>query len=184
MSAVLRFDAVTLNRGGRRLFEGLDLQLEPGGALEVGGPNGSGKSSLLRLAAGLLRAQAGGVEAARVALADDMHALDRELTLAVALVFWAGRGAESAMDAMGLGALGEVPVRILSSGQLRRAGLARVIASGAPLWLLDEPLNALDGDGVERLAAAIASHRAAGGAVLAASHVPLPGAWQRLELGQ
>jgi heme exporter protein A len=184
MSALLRFDAVTLDRGGRRLFDGLDLSLEPGCALKVGGPNGSGKSSLLRLAAGLLRAEAGRVEAAPAALADDMHALDRELTLVAALQFWAEGGAESAMDAMGLGALGEVPVRILSSGQLRRAGLARVIASGAPLWLLDEPLNALDGDGVERLATAIASHRASGGAILAASHAPLPGAWQRLELGQ
>lgn len=184
MSALLRFDAVTLVRGGRRLFEGLDLSLEPGGALQVGGPNGSGKSSLLRLAAGLLSAQAGRVETAPAALANDMHALDRELPLTAALEFWAARGTESAMDAMGLGALGEVPVRILSSGQLRRASLARVIASSAILWLLDEPLNALDGDGVERLAAAIASHRVAGGAVLAASHVALPGAWQRLELGQ
>ena len=184
MSALLRFDAVTLDRGGRRLFEGLDLRLEPGGALQVGGPNGSGKSSLLRLAAGLLQPQAGRVEAGAAALADDLHALDREMPLAAALQFWAQSGTESAMVAMGLGALGEVPVRILSSGQLRRAGLARVIASGAPLWLLDEPLNALDDDGVERLAEAIASHRAARGAILAASHVPLPGAWQRLELGK
>jgi heme exporter protein A len=77
-----------------------------------------------------------------------------------------------------------VPVRLLSSGQAKRATLARVAASGAPLWLLDEPLNGLDADGVERLDALVAGHRAAGGAVLAASHMPIGGDWARLELGQ
>jgi heme exporter protein A len=75
-----------------------------------------------------------------------------------------------------------VPVRLLSSGQLKRATLARVAASGAPLWLLDEPLNALDSDGAERLAGLIERHLATGGAVLSASHQPLPGEWRRLEL--
>jgi len=59
-----------------------------------------------------------------------------------------------------------------------------VIATGAPLWLLDEPLNGLDAEGTQRLANAIADHRAAGGAVLATSHQPLGDGWQRLELGQ
>jgi heme exporter protein A len=77
-----------------------------------------------------------------------------------------------------------VPVRLLSTGQARRARLARVMASGAPLWLLDEPLNGLDRDGVERLAAAIADHREAGGGVLAASHIPLSGKWQVLEMAR
>lgn len=187
MTALLRFERVALVRGGRLLFEGIDLALEPGGALQVSGPNGSGKSSLLRLAAGLLRAERGQVMTGDVALADDHVALDRELPLSRALDFWAGLGSgarslDSAMAAMGLGKLGGVPVRILSSGQLKRAAIARVIASGAPLWLLDEPLNALDREGADRLAKAIASHRKAGGAVLAASHAPLPGAWARIEL--
>jgi heme exporter protein A len=86
------------------------------------------------------------------------------------------------MDALGIAHLAPVPVRLLSSGQLKRATLARVAASGAPLWLLDEPLNALDADGSARLAGLIDRHRAGGGAVLAASHQPLPGAWPRLEL--
>jgi heme exporter protein A len=87
------------------------------------------------------------------------------------------------MAAMGLAALGDVPVRMLSTGQRKRAVLARVAASGARLWLLDEPANGLDGDGEERLAAAMAAHRAGGGAILAASHQPLdlPGA-KRVEL--
>jgi heme exporter protein A len=75
-------------------------------------------------------------------------------------------------------------VRLLSTGQAKRARLARVMASAAPLWLLDEPLNGLDRDGAERLGAAIAAHRQAGGAVLAASHHPLRGNWPVLELGR
>lgn len=189
MTALLRFQGVALTRGGRMLFEGLDLSLEAGSALMISGPNGSGKSSLLRLAAGLLHALRGAVAAQRAALADDNHALDRELPLARALGFWtglAGRGQslDAAMTAMGLTALARVPVRLLSSGQAKRATIARVITSGAPLWLLDEPLNALDRDGADRLAGAIAAHRAGGGAVLAASHVPLPGEWRQLELGR
>ena len=189
MMPLLRFDAVTLARGGRLLFEGLDVTLGPGEALHVIGPNGSGKSSLLRLAAGLLRAAAGRVERTGVALSDDALALDRELPLRKALQFWAMLAGASVkldpvMEAMGLADLADVPVRLLSSGQAKRATLTRVAASAARLWLLDEPLNGLDGDGVERLDALIARHRAAGGAVLAASHGALGGDWARLELGQ
>ena len=179
MKPLLRFDAVALRRGGRTLFEGLDLKLGPGEALHVTGPNGSGKSSLIRLAAGLLRAEVGRVERASVALADEALALDRELPLRRALRFW---GAEDGMDAMGLAALADVPVRLLSAGQAKRAALARVAASGAQLWLLDEPLNGLDADGVARLDALIAGHRDKGGAVLAASHGPLAGDWAELSL--
>jgi heme exporter protein A len=179
---LLRFDAVTCRRGGRLLFEGLDLELGPGEALQVAGPNGSGKSSLIRLAAGLLRPERGRVEAGPLALADDNLALDRELPLGQALAFWGGGVAEG-MEAVGLVELRDVPVRLLSAGQRKRAALTRVAASGAPLWLLDEPANALDSGSLERLAALIERHRAAGGAVLAASHAPLPGEWRTLELG-
>ena len=181
MSALLRFEKVALRRGGRLLFEGVDLALHPGDAVHVAGPNGSGKSSLIRLAAGLLRAERGHVERSRLVMADDALALDRELPLRRALDFWGG-DVEQAMEALGLSYLGHVPVRLLSSGQRKRAALARVVASGAPLWLLDEPLNALDAEGSERLAQIIDRHLASGGAVLAASHQPLPGTWQRLEL--
>ena len=183
MSQLMRLAGVTLVRGGRTLFEGLDLKLNSGDALHIGGPNGSGKSSLLRLVAGLLRAERGTVERARCALADDKVALDRELPLGRALALWGGDFGQ-ALDRIGLGALVEVPVRFLSSGQLKRATIARVIAARAPLWLLDEPLNALDSDGIDRLATVIAEHRADGGAVLAASHAALPGSWQHMELGR
>jgi heme exporter protein A len=183
VSILLKFENVALRRGGRLLFEELSLAIDPGESLQVVGPNGSGKSSLIRLAAGLLRAERGCVERSQLALADDALALDRELPLRRALNLWV-RSPDDAMDAVGLLHLAEAPVRLLSSGQLKRATLARVAASGAPLWLLDEPLNALDSDGTERLAKLIEKHRRSGGAVLAASHQPLPGDWQRLELGK
>ena len=125
MSHLLRFEQVSLRRGGRLLFEGLDLALEAGDALQVTGPNGSGKSSLIRLAAGLLRAERGQVERSDVALADDNFALDPELPLERALRFWGG-SASSAMRALGIDHLADVPVRLLSSGQSKRATLARV----------------------------------------------------------
>lgn len=183
MNALLRFDRVALRRGGRLLCEDLDLVLRPGDAVQVTGANGSGKSSLIRLAAGLLDAERGRVErAAPAALADDHLALDRELPLRRALQFWSLE-VDQSIAALGLAQVAEVPVRLLSSGQIKRATLARVAASSAPLWLLDEPLNALDSEGADRVAALIAGHRAAGGAVLAASHQPLPGDWRTIALG-
>ena len=182
MTSLLRFEQATLRRGGRLLFEKLDLALGPGDALQVSGPNGSGKSSLIRLAAGLLSSERGRIERSTLALADDKLALDRELPLRRALRFWAC-DVDDAMQALTIMHLADVPVRLLSSGQAKRATLARVAASGAPLWLLDEPLNALDSEGAEGLERMIAAHRERGGAVLAASHQPLAGQWRKLELG-
>jgi heme exporter protein A len=186
LSTLLRLSSVACVRGGRLLFEGLDLELGPGEALHLTGPNGSGKSSLIRLAAGLLRPVAGSVEqGGKAALADEHLALDRELPLGRALAFWnSGAPTAMAMESMGLGHLETLPIRLLSTGQARRARLARVIASSAPLWLLDEPLNGLDEDGADRLGRAIADHRTGGGAVLAASHQRLGEGWGQLELGR
>jgi heme exporter protein A len=179
---LLRFEGVTCHRGGRLLFEGLNLAIGPGDALHLQGPNGSGKSSLIRLAAGLLRANAGNIQRSELALADEAAALDRELPLRRALRFWGGR-IDQALEALDLARMAEVPVRLLSTGQVKRATLARVVASDAPLWLLDEPLNGLDSDGIARLASLIEAHLERGGAVLAASHGPLGGSWTHLELG-
>ena len=184
MSHLLSVKGAALVRGGRLLFEGLDLTLAAGEAVHVMGPNGCGKSSLIRLIAGLLSPSAGRIERAEAALADEGLALDRELPLRRALAWWAGPRLDDAIGQYDLAHLGEVPVRLLSTGQAKRARLARVMASGALLWLLDEPLNGLDSDGTERLAVALDWHRAAGGAVLAASHVTMAGSWRALELGR
>ena len=184
MTARLRLDDVACVRGERRLFAGLSLTLGPGEAAVVTGPNGVGKSSLIRIAAGLLAPSAGRVEAqGGVALMAEAAALDAELPLARALAFWAGiDGAADrvagALDAVALTPMADAPVRWLSTGQRKRATLARVIASGAGVWLLDEPANGLDTASVALLEALVAQHRAAGGVALVATHVPLglPGA--------
>lgn len=173
----LSFDDVSCQRGGRMLFEKLGFTLEPGDAAIVSGPNGVGKSSLLRLAAGLLAPVSGKIRrTGRFALADEALALDRQLSLAKALQFWGdidGGSVSDALAAVALDHLGQVPVRILSTGQRKRAVLARVIASGADVWLLDEPGNGLDMASLKTLATVISDHRFRGGIVLAASHQPL-----------
>ena len=179
--AALRLSGIACARGGRLLFRGVDLALEPGGSALLRGPNGIGKSSLMRICAGLLRPMAGTIERrGRIALADERLALDLEEPLREALGFWArldgasGRALDRALEAMALGPLGGIPVRMLSTGQRKRAALARVIASGAGLWLLDEPGNGLDDASLELLGTAVAAHLAGGGIVVAASHQPLP----------
>lgn len=187
MKPLLELRSVTLRRGGRLLLEDFDLRLGAGEALHLAGRNGSGKSSLIRLAAGLLRPERGSVDRAEAALADDGPALDREQPLREALGFWArlrgSTGVDLALDRMGLAALAAVPVRLLSAGQAKRAALARVALSGAPLWLLDEPFNALDAEGVQRLDATMRRHLDEGGAILLASHSAPAGHWPRRELG-
>ncbi len=184
MNRLIEARGLALVRGGRLLFEDLDLALDSGGGLHLTGPNGCGKSSVIRLIAGLLTPAAGTIERVPSALADEFLALDRELPLGRALGFWRGPMLGHALTAFDLHRLADVPVRLLSTGQRRRARLARVLASGARLWLLDEPLNGLDSAGTDQLARAIADHRASGGGVVIASHSPLMGEWQILDLGQ
>jgi heme exporter protein A len=178
MTIGVSLNAVSCQRGGRMLFEGLNLDLSSGEAVIVSGPNGVGKSSLLRLVAGLLQPASGQVETrGRAALADEGLALDRDQPLGRALQFWAqidGAGeTDYALEAMQLDHLGDVPVRMLSTGQRKRAVLARVIAARADIWLLDEPANGLDLGSLHALESAIAGHRAGGGVVIAATHLPL-----------
>lgn len=171
-------------RGGRLLFEGLCFRVQPGEALVVTGPNGTGKSSLLRLIAGLLEPHAGtlanpfaiGWQAGEPALKPDRR-------LGSELAFWASLDSApatamlSAARAMAIDSLLDLPCTMLSAGQRQRAAIARVIASGAPLWLLDEPTTALDAASQALLAGAIARHRSTGGLVVAVTHqaLELPG---------
>ena len=172
---------IACRRGERILFRGLSLALASGEALRVAGPNGTGKSSLIRILAGLLEPYAGTLEReGEAGLVDERPALDPHLPLARALAFWErfdGRAAQ-AVEQLGLDSLREVPVRFLSTGQKKRAALARLVAQQAPIWLLDEPLNGLDTDAVRLVEAMVAEHCAAGGLALVASHqaIALPGA--------
>lgn len=178
MTVSLRLESVACVRGGRTLFEDLSLALNAGDAAIVKGPNGAGKSSLLRLIAGLLVPSEGRVlcEGA-VALANDDLALDRQTPLAKALGFWSaidnGPSVVQSLAAFDIAHLTDVPVRILSTGQRKRAVLARTLASAADIWLLDEPGNGLDAASLGRLGEAMAANRAKGGIIVAASHQPL-----------
>lgn len=165
---------IACRRGERMLFRGLSLALSPGAALQVAGANGTGKSSLLRLLAGLLAPLAGTVErSGAIGLIDERPALDPHLPLSQALAFWRRLdGGEDAIGRLGLAGLGEVPVRYLSTGQKKRAALARLIAQQAPIWLLDEPLNGLDAAGIALVGGIAAEHCRAGGICVIASHQP------------
>lgn len=180
--SLLALSGLAAVRGGRTLFKRLDLTLGPGEAAFVAGPNGAGKTTLLRIAAGLADPDAGHVvRTDRIAWLGEGAALDGERTLAAALRFWAAaddRPDPSGRIAQGLAAfaltdLADIPVRLLSTGQRRRAALARVVASAAGLWLLDEPGNGLDAAAIALLERAVAVHRQQGGAALIATHQPL-----------
>ena len=177
-------------RGDRAVFAGLSFAVPAGGALLLTGANGAGKSSLLRVIAGLLPAADGEVllegrpartdpagHALRLRYISSQDALKPALTVAENLAFYAalwGGDVTPALEALGLGALASLPGRVLSTGQRRRLALARLALAPTRLWLLDEPSLGLDVASVARLGDLMARHRAAGGAILAATHLPLP----------
>ncbi|MGQ7828486.1 heme ABC exporter ATP-binding protein CcmA [Altererythrobacter sp. Z27] len=163
-------------RGDRVLFRGLSLSLEPGDVLHVTGANGIGKSSLLRILAGLLSPYAGTVERdGAVGLLDEKPALDPDQLLSHALAFWRAIDATPGTNyPWDMEHLLDVPVRYLSTGQRKRAALARLSAQTAPIWLLDEPLNGLDHRGVSMVGAMVESHSRAHGICVLASHQPFP----------
>ena len=190
---MLEARGLACERGGRVLFRGLDLTLAPGEAALVTGPNGAGKSSLLRVLAGLLPASGGAVAWTGRGQADFHYvghgdAVKPALTVAQNTAFWvrlAGQGSVAAgLEAVGLAALADLPARLLSAGQRRRLGLARLFASPAPLWLLDEPTAGLDDAAARAFEHSLEDHLTGGGAAVIATHVPLgPAAARRIELG-
>ena len=184
-SAVPALDCeqLTLWRGDRCLFQELSLQIGAGAAALVRGPNGSGKTSLLRVICGLSLPEQGAVswmgrpiQHQRQAYVEELaysgHAdgLNAELTPLENLAFFCAlRGTDTANGAakltgLGLDACADLPVRVLSAGQQRRTGLARVLAAKACLWVLDEPFTHLDGEGRRYLTDQLASHLGSGGA--------------------
>jgi heme exporter protein A len=177
-------EALSAFRGDRLVLDRLDLAVAAGGALLLLGPNGAGKSTLLRALAGLKRLDAGRLLfdgsddlAGQVAYLGHQDGIKPGLTTAENLVFAArisGRSAGAALAALGLQTLAALPARMLSAGQKRRLALARLVVSGAPLWLLDEPTLGVDTASVAAFGQLLAQHRAQGGVVVAATHLPLP----------
>lgn len=173
----LALENIAIIRGNRLVMSGFSLAAGAGDIIWIRGANGSGKSTLLRLVAGLLPRASGTVQIqGAIGLADENLALDVNLTVEKALRFWAAMDGtmasalEDALVAADLVALADVPVRFLSTGQRKRASLARVMASSAPIWLLDEPYNGLDSASAARLDAALLKHSATGGMALVAAH--------------
>ncbi|MGJ0506327.1 MAG: heme ABC exporter ATP-binding protein CcmA [Methylocystis sp.] len=191
----LSVDALAVARGGRPVLTGVSFTLRGGEALVVTGRNGVGKSTLLRAMAGLLPRAGGSVtlegapdlpdlaQAAHyLAHADGMKAA---LTVEENLAFWAAwlgqaeaedrrsRPVADALAVVGLGHALRAPFGALSAGQKRRAALARLLVAHRPVWLLDEPLTALDRASREKFAAAMRDHCALGGMIVAATHEPL-----------
>jgi len=177
-------------RGGQMVFAGVGFALAAGEALTVTGANGSGKSTLLRIVAGLLphaggsiRLEGGGEAFPTVASAahylGHLNAMKPTLTLTENLAFWrefCGDGeldVEAALETVGLGAIGHLPYGYLSTGQRRRAAIARLLVNRRPVWLLDEPTAALDAESERQFATLMRSHLATGGMILAATHLPL-----------
>ncbi len=185
---MLKAENLSVGRGDRVLLRGLDLAVEPGAALHLRGHNGVGKTSLLEVLAGLRPAVGGRVHrpAAGLHWLGHKNALNGDLSITENLRFWCASQAAGtdrladALQALDISALRHRPCRSLSAGQKRRAALARLLLVRRPLWLLDEPLSALDAQGLACFAALLESHLESGGAAVLSSHQVLPIAAPRL----
>ncbi|MEM6848637.1 MAG: heme ABC exporter ATP-binding protein CcmA [Pseudomonadota bacterium] len=180
-------DGLSVHRGDRWVLRNLSFSVAASEALVVRGPNGTGKSTLLRTLAGLTPARAGSatfggetLDPSHVHFVGHLNALKSAETVTANLTFWArwyetdtGESVDDALDSVGLLSLAELPAAVLSQGQQRRLALARLFLAPRPVWLLDEPTAGLDAASRERLAKAVAHHRAGGGIVVAATHEPL-----------
>ena len=193
-SPVLDITDLACRRGGRPVFDRLSFGLGAGELLALTGRNGSGKTTLLRALALLVRPDAGTIRwqgadiraepeawRGRLAWLGHLEGLKGDLSVRENLLAAERlRGAPPAEDrldgalvAFDLASLAARPVRSLSAGQRRRVALARVMLSQAPLWLLDEPLNALDVPAQAAFRLALENHLAAGGLAIAATHADL-----------
>jgi heme exporter protein A len=202
MIVSLAAEKLACARGDRLVFENLDFKLEAGQALVVEGANGTGKTSLLRVIAGFLPTTQGSVVLAtgtslisdgeergrQVGWLGHQDGLKPQLSVEEQLHFFAclyGADApiKTALDHVGLGRQKSFPCRYLSAGQKKRLGLARLMVTQRPLWLLDEPFAALDSAGRTLAGELMTAHCRQGGLLVVASHDPLGIAAQTLRLG-
>ena len=198
MIATLSIERLALRRGGRLLFEDLNLTLSAGEAVALTGRNGAGKTSLLRAIAGLVRPESGVIAFGNLdpitARGEHLHLAGHQdgqkpaRTVHEELAFWtvwfggSPVSSATAAEALELTALLDLEVRRLSAGQRRRLSLARLLAAPRGLWLLDEPLSPLDAEWRSRFGAIMAAHLSEGGMIVAAAHDPLPIPSRTLEI--
>jgi heme exporter protein A len=182
---------LAVRRSDRKIFENLSFDVTAGTLLKIIGPNGSGKSTLLKTLTGLIEPLEGDIKADSQSVLMDRewpslnlcylghkNALKREFSVFENIKFWAelwGTSDEidASIHAVGIDYLRDTPVRYLSSGQTRRAALARSMCHPASIWLFDEPTVGLDEKGLSLLASAMENHLGKGGIILCATHVDL-----------
>ena len=190
---MLKAQSITCVRGDRLLFQDLSLQVHPGEAYQIQGGNGVGKTTLLRILCGLSLPESGEVFWNAASIREDPEKFQSDLVyighsngikldltpkenLAFALTLHSGTpdvSIDEALDRVGLSGSQHLLCRVLSAGQRRRVAIARLYLSRAPLWVLDEPLGAIDAAGVEAIENVIETHLGQGGMTVFTTHQPL-----------
>lgn len=169
-----------VSRGGVPVLEGVNFSVEAGEALVLTGPNGSGKTTLLRTLAGLQPPHGGKIvvpDSEAITYAGHADGIKAVLSVRENLDFWArvhgGKDIDPALEGFDLEGLADRPAGSLSAGQKRRLGLSRLMVTGRPIWLLDEPTVSLDKASVQLFAGAVRRHLEGGGIAVMASHIDM-----------